>query len=91
MKPEITKLEEKLPEGKASELRGMTESELKQELLKVAQQKEAYITLKNEDKELAAVKETVKELAAPHSEAIKAAKTLHRFIALLLAEKNIKE
>jgi hypothetical protein len=87
-KPEITRLEEKLPEGKASELRGLNLKELEFEFVKAGQLKEGYITARNNDKDLEEAKEAAKALAAPHSEDIKAAATLHRFIALLLSEKK---
>lgn len=87
-KPEITRLEEKLPENKASELRGLNVKELEFEFVKAGQLKEGYITARNLDKDLEEAKEKVKELAAPHSEDIKSASILHRFIALLLAEKK---
>ena len=78
MSAEITKLEKKLSDGEASELRG----------LPVSEHREAIVTTRNNDEQLKDTKELLKELNAPYREQLSANKVKARFIALLLEERK---
>ena len=88
MSAEITKLEKKLSDGEASELRGLPVSELEFKLLQLSKHREAIVTTRNNDEQLNDTKELLKELNAPYREQLSANKVKARFIALLLEERK---
>lgn len=90
---ETVKLEKKLIKkyGKsfASELRGLSKSELDNKLLGLTNHNQEIITTKGRDLHLELAKDKYFELRAPYDDQVRANKEKSRFLHLLIKEKDL--
>jgi hypothetical protein len=86
---ELTKLEDKLGNSFAAEIRHLSKVELEKRLLELAKNREEITTSKKEDQKLNDAKEQVKYLNEPYKDAMKVVSEKSRFIALILTEKEV--
>lgn len=90
---DITKLEKEIAkhnESFAGEVRGMTETQLKDTLARISLRAQEIIQAKQDCDELTEAKQTVKEISAPFNEALKKEKQKIEFLVRILEEKTIK-
>ena len=90
----IVKLETLISDNNESfcgECRGMTETQLKDVLSRESLSAQAIVQAKEDDEELQALKDQLKEASSPYRESLKIQKLKIEFIVRILEEKTIKE
>jgi uncharacterized protein (DUF2252 family) len=86
------KLEKAINESDSSfcgEVRGMNLDQIKERLSKLSLDAQSIVRAKEEDEELTAAKEEVKEMGAPYREAMKKVRQKLDFLVSILEEKNV--
>lgn len=90
---DITKLEKLIAQHNESfvgEVRGMTETQLKDTLARISLRAQEITQAKSDCDELTEAKQTVKEISQPFNDALKKEKQKIEFIVKILEEKVIK-
>lgn len=90
---DITKLEKEIAkhnESFAGEVRGMTETQVKDTLARESLRAQEIIQAKSDCEELHDAKQLVKEISGPFNEALKKQKQKIEFLVRILEEKTIK-